>query len=159
MTPMSPRVAAVVSAFLADPVDPSCAAWFATCKAANSPYAQQQLAKERERRDAALEAALGRLEATLRELMAPYASRVCVPGGGRWYTWDAERLNCATCYFVRRIDDVLYEIEKRAGGPLEEKQALARDIEAALTQSAPEHLFSPLQALIEEAFRHFRSEL
>jgi hypothetical protein len=161
MTPlgaMPSQVVPLISAFLADPVDPSRAAWFATCKAANSPYAQQQLAKERERRDAALTTALRRLETALRDSIAPYVSRTCVPGGGRWYAWNRV-VDYDTHEHVLEIDVVIYELESRADGPLLERQALARDVEAALTGPVSEFVASPLKPLVDEAYLRFHNEL
>ena len=142
---MPDRVAALVSAFLVEPVDPSCAAWFATCKAANSPYARRELARERDRRDASVRDALEALESELRDLMEPYWGR---------YLEDEED---ATRACVNLLDDVHWELETRRGGSLPERLALAREIEAKLTGAALGD--SPLRKPIHEACLRFQGAL
>ena len=155
---MPDRVAALVSAFLVEPVDPACAAWFATCQAAASPYARQELAKERDRRDASVRDALEALESELRDLMEPYARRVWIRGQ-RFRSWkeDAHAVDVDTRACVILLDDVLWEIVTRGGGPLPEKLALAREIEAKLTGAVRSD--SPLRAPIHAAYLRFHSAL
>ena len=150
---MPDRAAALVSAFLVEPVDPSCAAWFATCKAANSPYARRELAMERDRRDASVWDALQALESEFRDLMEPYARRVWF----RYLNDDANAAEDATRACVLLIDDVLWELETRRGGSLPERLALAREVEARLTGAALG--YSPLRAPIHAAFLRFQGAL
>jgi hypothetical protein len=150
---MPDRVAALVSAFLVEPVDTSCAAWFATCQAAASPYARQELAKERDRRDASVQDALQALQSEFRDLMEPYARRVWF----RYLNDDANAAEDATRACVLLIDDVLWELEARRGGSLPERLALAREIEAKLAGAVLRD--SPLRAPIHEACLRFHGAL
>ena len=144
---MPDGVAALVSAFLVEPVDPSRAAWFATCKAANSPYARRELARERDRRDASVRDALEALKSEFRYLMEPY--------WGRYLDDDEEEDATRACVFL--MEDVLWELETRGGGSLPERLALAREIEAKLTGAALGA--SPLRAPIHAACLRFQGAL
>ena len=147
---MPDRVAALVSAFLVEPVDPSCAAWFATCKAANSPYARRELARERDRRDASVGDALRVLESEFRHLMEPY----------RNWDWDCswnQEEDDETRGYVCLLEDVLAEIGARCDGPLSEKLAVARWIECLLTNATMG--YSPLRAPIHAAYLRFQGAL
>ena len=144
---MPDRVAALVSAFLVEPVDPSCAAWFATCKAANSPYARRELAMERDRRDASVGDALQALASEFRHLLEPH-----------WGSYlDDEEQDYATRACLSLLEEVLWELETRGGGSLPERLALAREVEARLTGAALG--YSPLRAPIHEACLRFHGAL
>ena len=62
-------VPTVVSASLVEPLDPALAPWFATCRAASSPYARRALAEASDRRDVQLRIALCALAFRLRKLL------------------------------------------------------------------------------------------
>ena len=144
---MPDRAAALASAFLVEPVDPSCAAWFATCKAANSPYARRELAMERDRRDASVGDALQALASEFRHLLEPH-----------WGSYlDDEEQDYATRACLSLLEEALWELETRGGGSLPERLALAREIEAKLTGAVLRD--SPLRAPIHEACLRFHGAL